>query len=160
MFLTALSAITSGISETVSGAITDWSKRKTITAENKAKAELLELETKLRVLQIEAQAKTAVAQAKLEMAKQGQQIDAGHDSEALRQMQNSWKDEFLLMLFSLPIILTFIPSMQPYVQRGWEMLKLAPDWFLWLYAGMVISIWGLRGLAKGILETRIFKKSG
>jgi hypothetical protein len=73
-------------------------------------------------------------------------------------MQKSWKDEFLLLLFSLPVILTFIPSMQPYVQKGWEMLNQAPEWFLWLYAAMIISVWGLRGIARSVLESRFMKK--
>ena len=119
MLLNTLANITSAVSTTVSTAITDWSKRKTVSAETKAKAELLKVETELRVLQIEAQARTAEAQTKLEMAKQGQKIDFELDRESVRQMQKSWKDEFLLLLFSLPVILTFIPSMQPYVQKGW-----------------------------------------
>lgn len=158
MILSTLANITSAVSETVSTAITDWSKRKTVSAETKAKAELLKVETELRILQIEAQARTAEAQTKLEMAKQGQKIDFELDRESVRQMQKSWKDEFLLLLFSLPVILTFIPSMQPYVQKGWEMLNQAPEWFLWLYAAMIISVWGLRGIARSVLESRFMKK--
>jgi hypothetical protein len=158
MLLSTLANITSAVSETVSTAITDWSKRKTVSAETKAKAELLKVETELRILQIEAQARTAEAQTKLEMAKQGQKIDFELDRESVRQMQKSWKDEFLLLLFSLPVILTFIPSMQPYVQKGWEMLNQAPEWFLWLYAAMIISVWGLRGIARSVLESRFMKK--
>lgn len=151
-------SLTAAISETVSSAISDWSTRKTINAENRAKVELLKVETELRIIQIEAQARAAEAQAKLEMAKQGQKIDFELDKESVRQMQNSWKDEFLLLLFSLPVILTFIPSMQPYVKQGWEMLSQAPEWFLWLYAAMIISVWGLRGIARTILESRFIKK--
>jgi cell division protein FtsL len=158
MILSTLANISSAVSTTVSTAITDWSKRKTVSAETKAKAELLKVETELRVLQIEAQARTAEAQTKLEMAKQGQKIDFELDRESVRQMQKSWKDEFLLLLFSLPVILTFIPSMQPYVQKGWEMLNQAPEWFLWLYAAMIISVWGLRGIARSVLESRFMKK--
>jgi hypothetical protein len=158
MILSTLANISSAVSTTVSTAITDWSKRKTVSAETKAKAELLKVETELRVLQIEAQARTAEAQTKLEMAKQGQKIDFELDRESVRQMQKSLKDEFLLLLFSLPVILTFIPSMQPHVQKGWEMLDQAPEWFLWLYAAMIISVWGLRGIARSVLESRFMKK--
>ena len=158
MLLGALATITAGISDSVSSAFTDWSKRKTLTAESRAKADLLRIEAELQVIQIEAQARMAQANTKLEMAKTGQQIDFEQDMEAIKQMRNSYKDEFLLILFSLPIILSFIPSMQPYVLKGWEMLALAPDWFLWLYGAMIISVWGLRGIARSVLESRVFKK--
>jgi len=158
MFLSALATLTSGISTTVSNAINDWSKRKTISSENKAKAELLKLETELKVLQIEAQARTAEVQTKLEMARQGQNIDFQHDSEALRQMRNSWKDEFLLLLFSTPLVLSFIPSMQDYVIKGWEMLGMVPDWFLYAYLAMIVTIYGLRGITRTFLESTLIKR--
>jgi hypothetical protein len=158
MFLSALATLTSGISTTISNAINDWSKLNTISSENKAKVELLKLETELKVLQIEAQARTAEVETKLEMARQGQNIDFQHDSEALRQMRNSWKDEFLLLLFSTPLILSFIPSLQPYVLKGWEMIAMAPDWYLWLYGAMIVSVWGLRGIARSLFESKFLNK--
>jgi len=158
MLLGALATITAGISDSVSSAFTDWSKRKTLTAESRAKAELLKLETELRVLQIEAQARTAEVQTKLEMARQGQNIDFQHDSEALRQMRNSWKDEFLLLLFSTPLVLSFIPSMQDYVIKGWEMLGMVPDWFLYAYLAMIVTIYGLRGITRTFLESTLIKR--
>jgi len=158
MFLSALATLTSGISATVSNAINDWSKRKTISSENKAKAELLKLETELRVLQIEAQARTAEVQTKLEMARQGQNIDFEHDSEAIRQMRSSLKDEFLLLLFSAPLVASFIGPLQPYIIKGWEMMKLVPDWFLYAYLAMIMTIYGLRGIVRTAFESSLIKR--
>ena len=92
------------------------------------------------------------------MARQGQNIDFQHDSEALRQMRNSWKDEFLLLLFSTPLVLSFIPSMQDYVLKGWEMLAMVPDWFLYAYLAMIVTIYGLRGITRTFLESTLIKR--
>lgn len=159
MLLNALSAIASGFSESAGSAISGWSERSTIKAKTKAKIQEIKAESEVRVAEMEAEARKANALVKVEQAKTGQQIDYEMDMEMIRQQRNSWKDELLLIMFSAPIMASFIPNLQPYILKGWEMLDKAPDWFLWLYAGMVISVWGLRGIARSVLESKIFKSS-
>ena len=65
---------------------------------------------------------------------------------------------YILILFSIPLIISFIPELQPYVMKGWEMIGKAPEWYLWLYGAMVISVWGLRGIAKSVLESKLIKR--
>ena len=50
---------------------------------------------------------------RIEMVQRGQEID---NSWELEQIKNSgWKDEFILLLLSIPLVMSFIPQMQPYV---------------------------------------------
>ena len=157
MLLSALATLTSGVSESVGGALSGWSDRKTIKAASTAKIDELKMASELKVAELTAEAERTRALVNIEKAKTGQEITASQDDEAIRQMKGSYKDEFLLILFSTPLILSFIPDMQPFVLKGWEMLTLVPDWYMWLYIGMVVSIYGMRGLARGIIDSRLFK---
>lgn len=158
MLLSALATISAGFSGTVSKVFTDWSDRSNIKAETKSKLQQMEYESQLKIAEIEAQTRRMNAEMLIEQIKAGQKIDYDQDMEMLRQQQKSYKDEFLLILFSAPVIASFIPHLQPYIEKGWEMLNKAPDWFLMLYAGMVVTIYGLRGIARSIIESRLFKK--
>lgn len=158
MFLNLLSSITSGVSESFSGAIKGWSDRSTIKAQSKARVAEIKTNSEVQIAIMEAEAKKALALVNVERAKTGQQIDFDQDMEAIKQMRNSYKDEFLLILFSIPLIISFIPELQPYVMKGWEMIGKAPEWYLWLYGAMVISVWGLRGIARSVLESKLIKR--
>jgi hypothetical protein len=60
----------------------------------------------------------------------------------------SWKDEFILLIFSLPIIFSFFPQTKSYVDEGFNALEGIPDWFMYLFVGIVVSIYGLRSLLR------------
>lgn len=79
-----------------------------------------------------------------ELAKQGQQIEADWDTNAQNQMATSWKDEYLMLLFSIPLILAFIPATAGYVEQGFAVLAKTPDWYMWLVVGIVSATFGLR----------------
>ena len=59
-------------------------------------------------------------------------------------MRYTWKDEYLLIIFTVPLILAFIPSMVQYVEAGFEALEATPEWYRWLVTGMVVATFGLR----------------
>lgn len=79
-----------------------------------------------------------------ELAKQGQQVEADWDTNAQNAMATSWKDEFILMMFSMPLVMSFVPSMSPYVAQGFAVLEKTPDWYMWLVIGIVSSVYSLR----------------
>ena len=60
--------------------------------------------------------------------------------------QSSWKDEWFVLLFSVPLVLAFVPSMQPYVLAGFATLEQTPDWYMLLVSGIVAATFGLRWL--------------
>lgn len=75
--------------------------------------------------------------------------DANADLEAMRQMQYSWKDEYLTIVFTLPFIASFIPDadVQAAMQKGWENVATTPEWYQWCLMGIVIATFGLRAWA-------------
>ena len=61
-------------------------------------------------------------------------------------MKTSWKDEYLTLLFSVPLILAFLPQTQEAVLKGFETLSKTPDWYMMLVTGIVAGVFGLRWL--------------
>tara|TARA_Y100000996_G_C22520963_1_gene642432 strand:- start:475 stop:858 length:384 start_codon:yes stop_codon:yes gene_type:complete len=78
----------------------------------------------------------------LEMVMRGQEMD---NSWELEQIKNSgWKDEFVLLLLSIPLILSFIPQTVGYVEAGFEALSKTPQWYQWLILAVFAAIYGIR----------------
>ena len=88
------------------------------------------------------------ATAEIERAKRSLEVEASYDVEALKQMQFSWKDEYILIVHSAPFIGSFIPVVQDYVLKGWEYVSMAPPWYQYIYIGIVLSVFGLRWYAR------------
>ena len=51
--------------------------------------------------------------------------------EQVRQQEHSIKDEILTILISAIFVFTFLPFSQPYMTKGFEILKSAPTEFWW-----------------------------
>lgn len=147
--MTWLSSIFSFLGGVVSGPVTEWQKRKTQTIAHKAKLAEIEIETQL-----------SIAQAKIELAKQGMIIESDWDSRAQENQKNSWKDEFVLIMFSIPFLISFLPAfIESYniitkggsveriglsIKTSWTNVALAPEWYQWILIGIVAGIYGLR----------------
>ena len=89
-----------------------------------------------------AQVASAIA---IEEAKVKATID--WDAQAMLNAQSSWKDEYLLILFSIPLILCFVPELgPPIVQEGFNVLKETPDWYKASIGVMVAASYGFKKL--------------
>ena len=114
-------------------------------------------EAKVAGLKADAEIKQAKALAATKMAEQGQHQDYDLDRLAMENMNKSWKDELILVIFLAPMVLAFIPSMAPYALQGFEVIKQMPEWYQYIIIGMVVVIYGLRGLLTKFLDKRIGK---
>ena len=74
------------------------------------------------------------------------------DLEAIKGSQNSWKDEWIVILFSIPMIMAFIPGLEGVVANGFAQLKLMPDWYQYSLGVIVAASFGIRS------ATKIFRK--
>lgn len=88
------------------------------------------------------------------LAEKGIQIEADWDTNAQNDAKTSWKDEYLMMIFSFPLILAFIPTTQEAVLKGFETLEKTPEWYMMLVLGIVASVFGLRWLVSSISTFR------
>ena len=70
------------------------------------------------------------------------------DLEMAKGSHNSWKDEWLVVLFSIPLILAFIPGMEGIVQNGFEQLEKMPEWYQYSLGVIVAASFGVRSATK------------
>lgn len=115
--------------------IVEWQKRKTLEVELESK--ILDRQHELNIKKMDIAG---------ELAKQGVQIEADWDARAQADMGTSWKDEYLLILFSIPLILSFFPMTQQAVLDGFNILAKTPEWYMFLLTGIVSAVFGLRWL--------------
>jgi hypothetical protein len=123
----------------VTGIITEplkeWQKRKTMEKEEESREKDRQHEINLKKLEIGTK-----------LAEQGIQAEISWDARAQDNMKVSWKDEYLLVLFSIPLIGAFIPQYQDAILKGFEVLDKTPEWYILSILGMVAGAWGLRWL--------------
>ena len=74
--------------------------------------------------------------------------DIDWDLEAIKASNNSWKDEWLVILFSVPLILAFIPGMEDVVKHGFEQLQDMPEWYQYSLGVIVAASFGIRSATK------------
>ena len=70
------------------------------------------------------------------------------DVEAVKGSKESWKDEYLTILFSIPLLLCFLPFTVEYVERGFQALALTPDWYKYTLGVIVSASFGIKGATK------------
>ena len=93
-----------------------------------------------------AKVATAKAEATIMEKKATGEID--WDLEAIKGAQNSWKDEWLVILFSVPLILAFIPGMEDVVSHGFQQLEQMPEWYQYSLGVIVAASFGVRSATK------------
>ena len=93
-----------------------------------------------------AKVATAKAEATIMEKKATGEID--WDLAAVKGSQNSWKDEWLVILFSVPLILAFIPGMEDVVRNGFEQLNKMPEWYQYTLGVIVAASFGVRSATK------------
>ena len=97
-----------------------------------------------------AKTEAVVAQKKAEAVvyerKANAEID--WDLEAIKGSSNSWKDEWLVILFSVPLILAFIPGMEGVVENGFKQLEAMPTWYQYSLGVIVAASFGVRSATK------------
>ena len=70
---------------------------------------------------------------------------ASWDEIAQGNSSTSWKDEYLTLLISIPLIMCFIPSLVPYVREGFAVLETMPTWYQYTFSVIVAASFGVRG---------------
>jgi hypothetical protein len=105
----------------------------------------------LETRKVKAEGAIAIAKSRIDFKVAQYTARAQMDVEAMKGMAFSWKDEYLLLLFSIPLILCFIPVSVPWVTAGFAVLHTLPLWYQWAITGMVAATFGLRTW-KGIFK--------
>jgi hypothetical protein len=97
-------------------------------------------ETKAKVAKAEAQAQIVLSQATSE---------ADWEKVMAEGSQDSWKDEWLTILFSVPLILAFCGEWgRDIVADGFVALNAMPDYYRYTLGAIVSASFGIRGATK------------
>ena len=103
-----------------------------------------------KMLMADAQAQHASKMAKGELEFSGKLLEA---------RQSDWKDEFVLVVLTLPILVLAYgvfsddPAASQKIKEFFEQFQQLPSWFTNLWILVVASIYGIKG-------TQIFKNGG
>ena len=88
---------------------------------------------------------------KNEIIKERELNDAKNvDLQSLKSGDNSLRDEWLVIVFSLIFLAHFVPALQDAMLRGWEILELASDYFWIIILTIVGGSFGSSSITKFI----------
>tara|TARA_R100000951_G_scaffold43547_1_gene36768 strand:- start:19480 stop:19833 length:354 start_codon:yes stop_codon:yes gene_type:complete len=93
--------------------------------------------------------KTQIKLTEAEIKKKQLTGEIDWDLAAIQATQNSWKDEWITLLFSIPLILAFCGDWgNDIVQRGFSALETMPVWYQYSLGGIVSASIGMRSVSK------------
>ena len=73
---------------------------------------------------------------------------------AEESMDNSWKDEAIVIVFSFPIVMNFLAPIfsEVTLSQAWENLAKAPEWYTTIVGILVLVIFGLKAVVYKVAD--------
>jgi len=68
-----------------------------------------------------------------------------------------WKDEYLMIIITIPTILAFFPGMVQYVTAGFEALEKMPLYYQYALGGVYIYVFGFKRVLLKMFESKFGK---
>ena len=96
--------------------------------------------------------------AKVKRLQSGDEHAASLDMVSLKE--RGLKDEFILLIVFIPLILSFFPNYAETVRAGFEALQNVPEYYWYVVAAVVIDTFGFRSMVRYLLEFFSFKFRG
>ena len=107
------------------------------------------LQGKAAVKAAEAKLKLTEAEAKAKIMLSKETSIADWERIMAQGSQNSWKDEWLTILFSIPLVLVFLGDTgRQVVADGFAALETMPDWYQYTLGVIVAASFGVRSATK------------
>ena len=106
------------------------------------------LEGKVETKKAETGAKVAKARAEAVIMEKKATGEIDWDIAMAEGSKHSWKDEWLVILFSVPLVLAFIPGMEDVVSHGFQQLEQMPEWYQYSLGVIVAASFGVRSATK------------
>ncbi len=79
---------------------------------------------------------------------------ASWEQQAIKNSATSWKDEYLTIIFTLPLIGCFFPAVVPYIREGFAALETMPSWYQITLSVIVAASFGVRSVVGFINRTK------
>ena len=82
-----------------------------------------------------------------------------HEWEILSLTQHSkgWKDEFVLLVVSIPAVLAFTPFVG-FVQKGFDALGMTPYWYQGMLVSIYFAVYGIRAIRRDNEKKDLIKR--
>ena len=79
------------------------------------------------------------------------ELEHKHSEES---MENSWKDELIVIVFALPIVVTFLAPIfsEMTLAQAWDNLAKAPEWYTTVINILVLVIFGLKAVVYKVAD--------
>ena len=107
------------------------------------------LKGKVETRAAETKAKVAKAEAEAQIMLSAATSEAEWERVMAQASSNSWKDEWLTILFSIPLILSFCGEWGRHVtEQGFAALEVMPDWYQYTLGVIVAASFGVRSATK------------
>jgi len=114
------------------------------------------LDNKQKIAQAKTEAEIVTIKATADRQASAQEQNFDLDRLAMENMSKSWKDEVILIVFLAPMIMAFIPGLENYALAGFGVMDKMPEWYQYVIIGMIVVIYGLRGLLEKVLAKKGF----
>jgi len=89
------------------------------------------------------------AEAKAQIMKSAATSEADWERIMAQGSQSSWKDEWLTILFSIPLVLVFTGDKgREIVANGFAALEVMPEWYQYTLGVIVAASFGIRSATK------------
>lgn len=97
----------------------------------------------------ETEAKVAKAKAEAQIMLSAATSEAEWERVMAQASTSSWKDEWLTILFSIPLILSFCGDWGRNVtEQGFAALEVMPDWYQYTLGVIVAASFGIRSATR------------
>lgn len=102
------------------------------------------MEVKAQDRQQERAIKQATVERQIDLIKSGLSADMSWEMEFAKQAASSWKDEYTLIVVSIPLVMAFIPGMSQYVAAGFAAFSITPLWYQVMVQSIFYATYGMR----------------
>jgi hypothetical protein len=126
-------------------AFTSWSSQK-------SEIKKIKLEGKNELLKIQIKKDEAIAMHELKMIQNSTEQNFDLDRTTLKNMSKTWKDEFILLLFSIPVIMSFSGYSEEAL-NGFKVMESMPTWFIVVFVLLAVTISGMRNIFLKTIST-------
>jgi hypothetical protein len=82
--------------------------------------------------------------------RRGQVSAAAHEAklERIKSQRGDFKDEYLLFIWSAPLLCAFVPALQDNAFRAFDYMSKLPDWYMGGWVAISLAVFGVDKLVK------------
>lgn len=79
-----------------------------------------------------------------QLVRDGLAADMAWEQEFAKQASTSWKDEYTLIVVSIPLVMAFVPGLAEYVTAGFASFAATPLWYQVMVQTIFYATYGIR----------------